>query len=154
MRDYILSIVAAGIICAIINSLSNGKSATGKITKMLSGILVCITVISPVTKISFSNIENYLEDLSFEADRYVSDGNEEAERSRSAIIKSQTEAYILDKAKNMGLDISVEVELDESNNSVPCGITISGAVSPYIKEVMTDYIESQIGITRENQTWI
>ena len=154
MRDYILSIVASGIICAITNSLLSSKTATGKIIKMLSGILVCITVISPVTKISFSHIENYFDDLSLKADQYVSDGTDEAERYMSAIIKSQTEAYILDKAKNMGLDISVEVELDESNNSVPCGITINGAVSPYIKEVMADYIESRIGITRENQTWI
>ena len=50
--------------------------------------------------------------------------------------------------------IAVEVELDDNNHSIPCGITIDGSVSPYIKEVMGDYIEQTLGITRENQRWI
>ena len=153
MRDYILSIVIAGIVCGITNSLLNEKTANGKILKMLTGILMCITVFAPLARISFSHIGNYFDDLSLEADKYITIGTSDAENDISAIIKSQTEAYILDKAKSMGLDITVEVELDDHNNSVPCGVTINGPVSPYVKEVMTDYIENQLGITTENQRW-
>lgn len=154
MKEYVLSIVFAGIICAIARCLLDENTSTGKILKILTGIFMCVTVLAPLSKISFSDITYYFESLSADSAMYVDDGKTAAQNSISGIIKSQSEAYILDKAKSMGLDISVEVELDDNNNSIPCGITISGSVSPYIKEVMGDYIEETIGITKENQRWI
>lgn len=154
MKEYILSIVVAGIICAIAKSLLDEHTSTGKILKILAGIFMSVTVLTPFSNISFSDITYYFESLSSDSAQYVEEGTSLAQNSVSGIIKSQTEAYILDKAKSMGLDISVEVELDDNNNSVPCGITINGSVSPYLKEVMGEYIEQTLGITRENQRWI
>lgn len=152
MRDYIISIVIAGIICSVVDLLLVQKSAVGKIAKMLTGIFMCITVISPITNISFKHLSNYFDSLLVNADSYVEDGKNSAQISVNEIIKSQTETYILDKAKSMGLDVAVEVELDD-DNSVPCGVTIVGEVSPYAKGLMVSYIEETIGITRENQQW-
>lgn len=152
MKGYIISIVVAGIICSIADLFLDKKTATGKIAKMLSGVLMCITVISPLANISFKHITNYFDSLSVHADTYVEEGKNSAQSGIDEIIKSQTEAYILDKAKSMGLDVAVEVELDD-DNSVPCGVTIAGEVSPYAKGLMASYIEESIGITRENQRW-
>ena len=153
MRDYIISIVIAGIICSIVDLLLVQKSAVGKIAKMLTGIFMCITVISPITNISFKHLSNYFDSLLVNADTYVEDGKNSAQISVNEIIKSQTETYILDKAKSMGLDVAVEVELDVEN-SIPCGVIIEGEVSPYEKGLIASYIEESIGITRENQQWI
>jgi hypothetical protein len=152
MRDYIISIVVAGMICSFVDLLLDKKTATGKIAKMLTGIFMCVTVLAPLTNISFKHITNYFDSLSVYADNYVKYGKTSAQISICEIIKSQTEAYILDKAKSMGLDVAVEVELDD-DNSVPCGVTIVGEVSPYAKGLMVSYIEETIGITRENQQW-
>ena len=59
----------------------------------------------------------------------------------------------MDKADRMGLEISLEVELDD-NNSVPSGACISGDLSPYAKKVLGEYIEDSLGIAKENQKWI
>ncbi len=152
MKNYIISIIIAGIVCSILDLLLDKKTATGKIAKILTGILMSVTILTPFTNISFKYITNYFDSLSFNADNYVEQGKTSAQISISEIIKSQTEAYILDKAKSMGLDVSVEVELDD-NNSVPCGVTIVGEISPYAKGLMMSYIEESIGITRENQRW-
>ena len=154
MKNYIFSIIAAGIICSVINSLLNDKNTIGTIVKLLSGIFMCLTILSPVTHISFSNIERYFGDLSLDADIYADAGIAHSKTEISSIIKSQSEAYILDKANSMGLDIGVEVELDDENNFIPYAITINGPVSPYIKELLGDYIENHLGITKENQRWI
>ena len=154
MKEYVLSIVIAGIICAVARCLLDENNSTGKILRILTGIFMCVTVLAPLSNISFSDIAYYFDNLSADSAVYVDDGKAAAQNSVSGIIKSQAEAYILDKAKSMGLDIAVEVELDDNNHSIPCGITIDGSVSPYIKEVMGDYIEQTLGITRENQRWI
>lgn len=154
MRSYILGIVAAAIVCGIIRSLIDEKTSTGQIAKMLSGILMTLVVIAPLADISFSNIADYFEDISVDADCYSTDGKTDARIEVNKIIKANTEAYILDKAASMGLEIAVEVELNDGNDSIPCGVTISGAVSPYAKQVMGAYIADNLGISKENQRWI
>lgn len=153
MKGYIFSIIAAGIICGTVQNLISSKTATGKLLRLLTGILMVITILSPVMNFSFKNISDYLDDLNTQGDFYARSGMMAANESLSVIIKEQTEAYILDKADRMDLDIAVEVALDDGNNSIPCGVTITGNLSPYAKGILGSYIEENLGIAKENQRW-
>lgn len=153
MKSYVISIVAAAVVCAVTRSLLSEKTAAGQIARLLSGILMTLTVVAPLANITFDNLTGYLDGLSLAADGYVEDGKAAAQDSVAEIIKSQVEAYILDKADSMGLEIAVEVALDDGNDTVPCRVTITGTLSPYAKEVMSAYIEENIGVTKENQRW-
>jgi len=154
MSDYILRIVAAAMICASAGVLMPAKSTIGQMVKLLCGVLLTVTVISPLTKVSFRNISDYFDDLSVDADSYVEEGSIAMQEQLTAIIKEKSESYILDKAGQMGLQIAVEVALDEDNNSIPCGITITGKVSAYSKKILSGYISDTLGIAKENQIWI
>ena len=154
MSAYILRVVAAAVVCALLGALLPPKTAAGQISKILCGILLTITIISPLMDISFQNITGYFDALATDADQYVSEGEDAMRQQLTAIIKSETEAYILDKAKQMDLQIAVEVELDENNNSIPCAVTITGQISAYSKKVLSGYITDTLGIAKENQVWI
>ncbi len=153
MRNYIFSIIGAGIVCAVAGCLLDKKTAAGQILKILSGILMAMTIISPLARIQFSDFSDYWNGITAGADSYVEEGRASAQESVRRIIKSQTEAYILDKATRMDLELAVEVELDDSNNSLPCGVIITGQASPYAKEVIGTYIEENLGIAKERQHW-
>ena len=152
MREYILKIIIASIVAGILCSLFDPKSSHGKIVKILTGILLTVTVLSPLKNISFRGLSDYIDEISSDAKVYVEEGLRDTETETAAIIKQQTETYILDKAKTMGLVVAVEVVLDE-NNSVPCGVVISGEAAPYEKSVLSDHIEDTLGISREYQQW-
>ncbi len=154
MKSYILSIVIAAMICAATNILLPPKSSAGQIVKLLSGILLLLTVISPLTNISFQYISDYLQGISTSADCFVEEGQATAQEEINKIIKGKTEAYILDKAKQMGLQIAVEVALDEDNHSIPSVVKVTGSLSPYSKEILSGYIENTLGIAKEKQIWI
>ena len=153
MGDYITSIIVAAILCAIIKGLIGEKSATGKISGLLCSVLMAITLIAPFKDVKFYNIPSYFNSLTDSADKYVLEGTSAAEKSIADIIKVQTEAYILDKADRMGLDISVEVELDERNSNVPDRVTVKGKLSPYAKEVFSNFLQDELGIAKEKQQW-
>lgn len=153
MRDYILSVIAAASISAMVFCLMDGKSTSGKMLRLICGVLMVITVLTPLTKISFDHIASFWNSVSVNAEGYVAQGEQEAKDARNAIIKERSEAYILDKANGMGLEITVEVELDDSNDSIPGQITISGSVSPYAKGVLSEYIADNLGIPKECQQW-
>ena len=153
MKAYILSMIAAAVLSAIVKAFVDNKTATGKLIGLLCGVVLVISIVNPMVNIKFNNLSAYFRSISADAEGYIRDGTDAAEKSVADIIKSRTEAYILDKADQMGLDISVEVELDEDIDSIPCGVTINGIVSPYAKEVISEYMEETLGITRENQKW-
>ena len=152
MRAYILKIIASAIISAVVCSSFDSKKATGKILRILTGILMITIILSPLKTLSFYGISDHLDSISTDAQAYVEEGKLVTQTHTSALIKEHTEAYILDKAINMGLDVAVEVELNETD-SIPCGITISGDVAPYEKGVLCEFIEDTLGIAREHQTW-
>ena len=153
VRGYILSVVAAGAVCAMVSALISNKTPTGKLAGMLCSIFMAVTALSPLIHVRFQSLTNYLTDISADADAFVDEGKTSAQQSASAIIKTQTESYILDKANRMGLEISVEVELDEDNNSIPCGVSVIGNVSPYAKQMLSAFMEENLGIAKEHQKW-
>ena len=153
IKSYILSIVIASAVCAITTGLVNTNTFTGKICSMLGGVLLVVTVISPLIHIRFQSVKEYWSGISQESKQYVSEGESAAQQEVAAIIKTQTETYILDKANSMGLEIAVEVELDARNYSIPCGVQITGDASPYAKSILCAYIEENLGIPKENQLW-
>ncbi len=148
-----MRIVAAAIVCAVARSLLGNKTTTGRVVTLISGVLMAITVISPLANITFTGISDFWDELSDDANKYVLEGTAIAEKQEADIIKSQTEAYILDKANRMGLQIAVEVELDGQNRNIPCGVVISGNISPYSQIQLESYIEQTLGIAKENQKW-
>lgn len=153
MKSYILSIVVAAIVCAIVRGLLDEKTTAGQMGRLLCGIFMAITMIAPISNISFENISGYFRDLTLEANQYAQSGKIAASDSMKSIIMSQTEAYILDKADSLGLKVSVEVELGDQENMIPNSVLITGKISPYAKEVLSEYIEDTLGIAKENQKW-
>lgn len=153
MKEYVLSIVAAAIVCAVSRCILGKKTATGRMVSLLSSILMAATVIAPLGNITFDGISDFWATLSADAEKYVAEGTAIAEKQEANIIKSQTEAYILDKADRMDLQIAVEVELDGDNGNIPCSVVISGSISPYAQMQLGAYIEDTLGIAKENQKW-
>ena len=70
----------------------------------------------------------------------------------SAIIEDRTEAYILDKAKQLGLACRVEVTaaVGESGIPLPDRVVIGG---PYSRELAV-CVEEEVGIPAEKTIWL
>lgn len=154
VRKYIISVTAAALLCGIITGIIGKKGSYCAIIKLLSGLFLAYTVIAPWTKIRLADFSNFTDDLSAEAEQYVQDGIIYAYSESAAIIKTKTEAYILDKAASMGLDIEVEVKLGSSDPPLPESAIIKGSVSPYAKEMLQVWFYNDLGIPKENLLWI
>lgn len=154
IASYIISVTAAGVICGIISSLLGDKGAISEIGKMLAGIFLAIVIVRPLADIRLSGLEDYLSGLSLDGNAAAEEGWKMAEESMAGIIKSETEAYILDKAASMHVDLSVEVIVENTSPPSLSGVRLCGAVSPYAKQQLSRMIEEDLGIARERQTWI
>lgn len=153
VRSYILTITAAGILCAIVKNLSDGR-AGGRMLGFTCGVFLILAAISPLHTVDFSGWDENLECIQSQASAVQEQTTEKIQSQLDAIILERTTAYILDKGAALGAALEVEVSLGRSNGyGIPESVCISGAYSPYIKTQLGAVLEQDLGIPPERQEW-
>lgn len=142
------------MIVGILTSISDSKSTQGTLIRMIGGLFLAFTVIAPITDLDMDVLMDLGNELSTEAEKAASRGQDLAADAMSEIIKQETQAYILDKAASYGAELTVEVEVNREESAVPESVVLRGAVSPYAKAQLQQIMETELGIPKENQIWI
>ena len=154
LGQYILSVGVAALLAGVIAEFSDSKSATGMITRMVCGLFLAFTVINPLTNLNFGILESFSQDTVINTQPVVSAGTTLAEESMAQLIKQETEAYILDKAQSLGCILETEVTVGEGQYPVPESVRICGSISNQNRRQLEDFLERELGISKENQQWI
>ncbi len=153
MSGYLIGIIAAALVCGIVEKLLGDKGAIGLMGRLLCGVFLVLTFLSPLKSVRLRNLNLRTNDYAQAVEEARDDGAELAQSALADGIKQRTEAYILDKAAGMDVALSVEVTLDESQIPMPESVRLTGAVSPYAKQRLTNIIQEDLGIDKEHQIW-
>lgn len=153
VREYLLSVTAAAMLCGIVSGLTGEKSSLAGLTKLISGLFLCFTVIAPFADIRISELADYASDILADGEQAAQDGEEYSAQALRQIICDETRAYIMDKARTYGVEIEVQVELSRNDPPVPEGCTITGSISPYVRQQLKKILVNDLDIPEENQTW-
>ena len=153
IRDYLIQIIAAALICGILTRMMGNKGLLGETVKLLAGIFLALTVLGPWVNIRLEDIRDFSADISVDGESVSAEGKNAAYAAVGDIIKARSEAYILDKAGSLGADVSVQICLTEDTLPYPSTVYISGPISPYAKSVLAGYITDHLGISLEDQIW-
>ena len=152
LRSYLRSITGASLICAIAMKIPI-KGASASILRMICGIFMALTLLSPISAIKINKIDPVVDVIWSEAENAASEGENIAQDAMAQLIKNRCEAYILDKAADLGVSLDVRVSLTSQQLPVPQRVVLTGAVSPYQKSVITEYLKEQLGIDGEEIQW-
>ncbi len=150
LKQYIISVVAAALICSMISCLFE-EGAGNTVLQMLCGFVLTIAILSPLRNVDFSMPKQWGNTISEAGEKAVSTGVELAQDAKNAIIKQQAEAYILDKATQWNADITVEVIVEDGDTITK--VIIGGILSPYAKVSLEEMLVSDMGVPKENQVW-
>ncbi len=152
LRQYVISVTAAAIVVAIFTALFDKNSGTGKMVRLIGNLMLTLVVVGPLVHMNFDNSSMLSAFSSQEIAAAVGQGEKLAKDETASIIKSRTEAYILDKATSLAAVISAEVTIGE--NGYPSSVVIKGNLSPAAKMRLQNMLETDLGISKENQVWI
>lgn len=152
LRAYLLAVSGAALLCGIINRFL-GKERTGQLVKVLTGLLLVITIIQPLGNVCTDFFEDFSIQLSDDAESAVALGEKQTQKALADIIKTESGAYILQKASELGIEVQVTVEVTNSDIPTPVAVRITGAAAPFAKTQLQSFIEQQLGISKENQQW-
>ncbi len=151
IRQYLISVTAAAVICGSITGILGNKGTIGSIAKFLCGLFMTITVFSPWVDFQMPNFGSFMDTYQKEAELSVADAQIVSGQMKSEIITEQVRSYILDKADSMGLSVSVDVSLDDT--LLPNVVIINGEASPYARARLCNYILENLGIPEEKLLW-
>jgi len=154
IRSFMISVVAAAMICAIVKRICPEKNTVSSIIGMFCGLLMAVTVLRPVVTMDLSEPWLEISAYSLEAQQVTAAGKEEADAAFRAHIKEQLEAYVIREATGLQAKITVDIRLGTEAMPKPESITVFGSVSPYAKARLVHLITEELGIPKEAQEWI
>jgi len=150
-RQYLMSVICVSLLCAVIPIFvgDGGK----RILRLICSIVLTVSVVGPILRI---DPEPFMETtISDEEAQEISHrGKQLASEAVAAIIKEETEAYILDKARLLGLRLQAEVYLESEELPVPAGVTLYGVATRDQKAQLEEVLSGELGIPKEAQQWI
>ena len=147
--SYILLVTAAALLVSILRKLT-GSGGMGELVKLLGGVFLAVTVLSPLVKLELPEL-SWLDDFSEEGQAAARDGEALARDYSAAIISRELEAYILDKAAILGAELTAAVKLDDEG--MPVSVILSGEISPGNRAALARIIEQELGLGEEAQIW-
>lgn len=152
LAEYIISVSAAALLCGILNSMTV-KVTAKEILRLVSGLFLAFCVISPVSNLRLPELSEVGADWEREAAAAAQAGEDMAHDAVSDSISEQLEAYILDKAGSMGLDIRVEITLDPLEGYLPRTLTVLGDAPVQKRKRFIQEIAEDLGIREEDVIW-
>lgn len=129
------------------------KGTLGAIVKLIAGAFLALSVIKPMTRLDLSHEFDWMQDYASVGSEAVSTGQSQMRNALAAGIKSRSEAYIINKAKSLNVELKVEVTLSDDEIPIPSEIRLTGKVSPYAKTRLQTIITEDLGIEKERQIW-
>ena len=151
MRSYVLSVTAAAVLVSVLRMVA-GEGAVGKLTKLLTGLFMAVTVLEPLVSMEIPDPTHWLKDYLEDGAQAARAGEVMAKDYSASIISEELEAYILDKAAAMGSALTVEVQLDDSG--FPETVILSGRMAPGDRAELSRMMAEELGVEEEAQRWI
>ncbi len=151
LGSYLTGLIGACMIAAIARKLLSLSKHFSGIGNVIVGLFMVFSILSPLMDMKWNeafpaiaagDFSQVSEQAQFYQQQYLSES-----------IKQQTQSYILNKAQELDLTIQVDITLSEAYPYAPSSIVITGHASPYGKNQLSEYIEKNLGISKEAQTW-
>lgn len=150
-KQYAFSIILCALYCSTISDLIT-DSREKKIIQLITGTMMSILVLRPLSGIELEKIMLSDWDIQNSASAYISMGEAAANNAQQQYIKDACEAYISSKAEALGTGVVASVQLDE--NMVPVYAVMQGTNDLTVRHQLENILETELGITKENQKWI
>lgn len=146
LSGYLMRLVCAAFLCALIGAMAGSSQG---IRRLIAGIFLTLTALSSVGEPHLPDLDP--DRLRAEAQAAVRDGTEQADEMREDIISEACEAYIWNKAAEMGLELEICLELDEEG--LPRRLTLTGQASPLERQKLNQTLIQDLGLGREDIKW-
>lgn len=153
IRTWILSVTVSAIVIAVAQALMPA-GAVKKVGQLTGGLILVLGILQPLAGMDYGDLYDLVTALpagAIQEEEMAFDNDETME----TIIAGELEAYIADKGKQLGAACAAQVTCTAGEGGVPVpeAVTVTGTLTPAQKAALSDYLEEELGIPRQAQTF-
>lgn len=149
-REWLTAVAAVTLLLSVAQLLVPPGNLR-EIASFVGGLILLAAIMQPLLKIDLSDIQLDFSSYQGAVEQRQAELENTQKEELTSLIEAETEAYISDKAKSMGLTLKVRVtaEADEGGMPVPVRVEITGPWSGGL----SGWLETELGLPAERQVW-
>lgn len=154
-NQWLHAVIYTGIVCSTALLLT----PDGRVKKALSiicAVAMCASIASPLSELDFDAYSRAMANYKLDAERYTRQGEDYSKNLNRTIIEDECRAYILDKADEIGAvlsEVTVTAIWSSDGYWYPHEAKIVCSATDEQRSRLSDYIQTQLGISIGNQNW-
>ena len=153
IRQWLLGITCAALVAGLAESLTP-PGAVRKVGRLTGGLVLLIAMLHPLLALDQDALTRALTEYRLELSTYSDELEEENQSLMKGIIEERSNAYIQDKAEQMGIECQISVEVGEEGEwPVPESVTVFGSLTEEQRAELTQAIEVDFAIPAERQSY-
>ena len=152
VRQWLLGVACTALILAAADSLAPAGSVK-KICRLAGGLALLLAAVSPILRLNSGALDKALEGYRAQVRSYEETLEEQSNLFYQTIIEESAAAYIVDKAKELGISCQAEVTFSYDENGVPCPweVTAWGDWTDEAREALERLLEDDLGVPPQRQ---
>ena len=150
VRAWLTSLVLVSLLLSVAQSLIP-EGTLRRAASFTGGLILLFALLRPVLGADLERLEVDLSDYQTAVEERQAELAAAQTEAMASIIAEQTEAYIWDKAGELGLEVTVRVETRTEGNGIP--VPWSAELTGPRTEALASYLETELGIPAERQVW-
>lgn len=151
MSERILRICIIAICGSLLSGLPGSKQLQNRL-RTVTGLFLLLTIGTSALNLSFDGVEQAINDIVDDGAAACRTGEAITMESFCQSITDKVQAYIEDEASRQGMTLEAEVMLDREG--LPQRAVLYGTGDLSAVTAMSSWIQSELGIPKENQLWI
>ena len=150
LRTWLFGLTAVSALLALAESLVT-QEGIRRVLRLAGGVLMILVLLQPVVHMDLGDLRLSPDALRQEAEALEEEYARQQEAALETGIEEELASYIWDKAQALGLSCQVRVTVETGADGIPVprSVTVTGAYSEDLSEI----IETDLGIPREQQNW-
>lgn len=152
IKEWLLGVTCAAMVLALAESLAP-EGGVKRVCRLAGGLVLLLAAIGPVIRTEPADLSRMLEEYIAVSQDYTGELEEKNEDLYETIIEEHTAAYILDKAKQMGISCQVSVTVIRGEDGVPRpdAVRVTGALTEEQADRLGRMLEEDLGILPQRQ---
>lgn len=154
LRGWLLTVIYACLLCALAGALMP-RGPARRAGSLVCGLVLLCAVLSPLPGLRLEEGRLWLEEYLAGVERREQALEEQVGQEMKAVIEEEYAAYIVDKARQLGIACRARVSCraDGEGLMLPEQVEVAGVSSDEAQSRLTQIIEEELLVPPERQTY-
>ncbi len=155
LKDWIVGVTCAAMIAALLFAFLPKGGGVGRAGRLAAGLLLMLAAVRPLVGLDYGSLAQAMAELRVSQSGQAAELAAQNQELLKELIESETEAYISDKANELGIQCEAHVEYayGEDGTPYPARIRVEGALTGAQRTQLSQALEAELGVPVQDQEY-